>query len=202
MTTRTLLRSFALVITLGLGLTNATTNGAFVGSFGINGNIPSVAPTTGLAGATSFTIGSMSSNGNSTGGFSGLAVGTIFSGSTFTLGVATGFTFSNATVGTFTQTVAPVVLSMGVANGVVISESFNILGTYVGGPVGTMATPASFTVSFTQTGGPGTSISSSGTVNIPPLGVAVPEPASVVMMGIGLLTAGGFGLRRRLAMAA
>ena len=195
---RTSLRNFALLASLFLGLTVSNANAAFIGSFGINGNLPAVSPTSGLDGATSFSIASMSTNGNATGGFSGLPVGTLFTGGTFTLGSATGFSLSNATYGTFTQTTAAVIQAIGKnAAGVTTSESFFLLGSYAGGAVGATPVAAGFTVSFTQTGGPGTSISASGTVDIPPF--AVPEPASMTMLGLGLVTLGGFGLRRRMA---
>jgi hypothetical protein len=142
----------------------------------------------------------MSSNGNTTGGFSGigLTAGTLFSDGSFTLGVPTGFTFSNATFGTFTETAAPIMISQGVVDGVVQSETFQLLGNYVGGPVGATATPSSFTIGFTQDGGPGNSVSASGTLTIPPV-AAVPEPASVIMLSMGILAVGGYGLRRRIA---
>ena len=190
-----LVRRTALILPLVLASAATTAQAAFMGSFGINANIPSISPTNGLAGATSFTIDSMATNGVSTGDFGSIATGTIFTGSTFTLGMSTGFSFSNDTLGTFTQTVAPVLTSVGMTGGITTSESFYILGTYSGGTVGA-ATPASFTVSFTQNGGPGNSISASGTLNIPPFG-AVPEPASVALLAIGMVGSGVVALRRR-----
>ncbi len=86
-------------------------------------------------------------------------------------------------------------ISQGLVGSMVQSGSFFILGNYAGGPVGTRAVPASFTISFTQNGGPTNSVSASGTLTIPPS--SVPEPASVLMLGMGILTVGGYGLRRR-----
>ena len=190
-----LIRRCAFVLPLVLASAASTTQAAFNGSFGINANIPSISPTDGLAGATSFTIASMATNGVTTGGFAGIPTMTTFTGATFTLGMSTGFSFSNADFGTFTQTVAPVLTSVGMTGGITTSESFYILGTYSGGAVGA-ATPASFTVSFTQNGGPGNSISASGTLNIPPF-AAVPEPASVALLAIGMVGSGVVALRRR-----
>ena len=193
-------RNAAFALALGLALMASDARAAFIGSFGINANLPSVSPTSALAGATGFTIASMATNGNATGGFTGLPVGTSFTGSTFTLGSATGFTFTNSTYGTFTQTATAVQTAQGMNLGVVTSRAFFILGTFSGGVVGD-ATPASFTVSFTQNGGPGSSISASGTLDIPPVG-AVPEPASLAMLAIGLAGACSCAWRRSRRLAA
>ena len=193
-----LLRRVALFVTLGLALATPNVHADFVGSFGVNGNTPAANPTMSLSTATNFTFSNMTSNGNTSGGFSGigLASGTAFTTTTFTPAALTGFSFSNPTFGTFSQTSMAVVISQGFNGAVLTSEAFRILGTFVGGPVGATPTAASFTISFTQTGGPGTSISSSGTLNIPPTG-AVPEPASAVMLGLGLAAIGGVTLRRQ-----
>jgi hypothetical protein len=192
-----LIRYMAFAAAVSLGFTATQAQAGFIGSFGVNGNSPVIAPGNALGSATMFTIASMSSNGNTTGGFSGidLVSGTPFSGGTFSIGSPTGFSFSNGTFGTFTETAAPIMISQGIVGGVVQSETFNILGSYVGGPVGSTPTDASFTIGFTQNGGPGNSISASGTLTIPPAGV--PEPASVALLGIGLATFTGYGLRRR-----
>ena len=191
-----LVRRFALILPMLLASGASHAQAAFIGSFGINGILPSISPSAGLLGATTFTIGSMATNGVTTDDFNGIPSSSPFSGGTFTLNTMTGFNFSSATYGTFTQTAAPILTSVGTSNGVLTSEAFYIMGTYQGGAVGALAEPASFTVSFTQNGGPGNSISASGTLNIPPFGT-VPEPASFALLLIGTLGTGALSLLRR-----
>jgi hypothetical protein len=199
MTLRSMIRTITFLVAVGSGFGVSQARAAFVGSFGVNADSPSVSPGSSLAGATTFTVASMSSNGNTTDGFSGIGLlaGEPFSGGSFTLGSPTGFTFSNPTFGTFTETAAPVMISQGLVGNVVQSETFYILGSYVGGPVGSIATPASFTIGFTQNGGATNSVSASGTLTIPPS--SVPEPGSMALLSIGLLVFGGYRLRQRFA---
>ncbi len=156
--------------------------------------------TPGLGAATVFTLSNLETNANHTGGFTGVAAGVSFGGGSFTTTGTSTLTLGNANVGNFVETVAPVLLATATVNGVVVGEVFNILGTFTPsaalGDAGPVA--ASFTVSMTQTGGPGTSISASGTLSIPPFN-PVPEPASITMLGLGLVAAGGVAVRRRSA---
>ena len=201
---RSPLRKFAVLVLVGLGLMATESRADFVGSFGLNSNAPVASPTNSLATATSFTFVNMSSNGNTSGGFNGMPVLTIFNASStntttpisFSTTAMTGFTFTNSTYGTFTQTTAAVLVSQGFNGSTLTNEAFRILGTYTGAPGQTSPLISSVTISFTQNGGPGTAISASGTVNVP---AVVPEPASVAMLGLGLMTVAGAAYRRRSA---
>ncbi len=199
------LRLTALVVSLGLGLAVAPTRADFVGSFGLNANLPVSSPASNLATATSFSFANHTSNGITSGGFNGMPIGTTFTGSATNLTTpivlsttaSTGYTFTNSVYGTFTQTAAAVLISQGFNGSVVTNEAFRIIGIYTGAPGQISPLVSSVTISFTQNGGPGTAISASGTVNVP--ATSVPEPASLVMLGLGMLTAGGWRLRGRLA---
>ncbi len=192
-----MIRSFALVTTLGLALAASQAQAAFSGSMALAAIGPTTA--TGNLGDTTYSATSFFTTSTGTGNFSNVPGSTTFTGSSFTIGSSSGFVVSNGTYGTFTQTAAPVLESQSIVNGHVVSEDFYILGTYSGNGI-TAGTPTSFDISFTQNGGPGNSISASGTLVIPPAPViGTPEPASVVMLGLGLAGFCGYGLRRRMA---
>lgn len=191
---RTLTRNVTLLAMLGLGLAASNARADFNGSFGLNAASITINGSS-INTSTTFTISSFSGDGNTTGSFMGMVpAGTAFSGSTINLASATAFTTSNPSLGTFTETAAPVVTT---SSGNV--ETFYILGMYVGGPVGSTPIQASFTFSMTQTGGSGNSISGSGTMSVPSLLApsSVPEPASLTMLGLGIAAVGGFLRRRR-----
>lgn len=127
------------------------------------------------------------------------AVPVLTSFSTATLNTLSlvGFTIGNGTYGTFTS-----IASDGLGNvSEVISQSTNFLdvyfiGTYIGGPAGASAIPASFRISINYSGGDTATVAA--TLSIPPVTV-VPEPASIAMLGMGVVGIGGLAFRRRSA---
>ena len=194
---RSMLRPAALIITLGFALAGSAAQAAFIGSFGVNANLPVATPTNNLATATSFTFANLSSNGVTSGDFAGLPLQTNFTTTTLNINATSGFNFTNASFGTFTQSGAIQLISQGISGGNVVAEALRIFGTYAGAPGQTGTQTASLTISFTQNGGPGTAISASGSVDVPAVGV--PEPASMAMLAMGLVSVGGVALRRRAA---
>lgn len=201
---RSMIRNIALLAVLGLGFASSNAQAGFTGSYAVAG-FNTTSSTGGLAAPTTFTFAPLITSSDGTGGFSpivppaGVSAGTTLTSSTFSTS-AVGFTFTSI-YGTFTGTVLPVRTAISIVDGVVNGETYYVLGNYFGGNVGgTAATaiPASFTLGLTQDGGPGNAISASGTLVIPPAPL-VPEPASIAMLGLGLVSVGGLALRRRMA---
>jgi hypothetical protein len=80
------------------------------------------------------------------------------------------------------------------------SIGLTLLGTVTGPPdSGFVDTPVSFTLSATQDGGPGNTITVSFT-NATGVAPSIPEPSTWVMMALGFGALGYAGLRRRKAM--
>jgi len=144
--------------------------------------------------STIFGIGDLMSTSASTGVFAGLPTQN-FGAVSFNTGVPTSFSFGDAAFGSFTST------SISVAASAPGTIAFYILGSYIPGtfPGVGPATPASFTLSFTQTPAHTGSISDSGTFAVPPAqNPGVPEPASITLLAVAGISCGLYGLRKKL----
>jgi hypothetical protein len=140
-----------------------------------------------------------------TGGFAGAAggIGTLngrISFSTTVGGVVTEalrdlFVFSDGAGGTFNFS-ADSVTTRTFANtpGLSTSGSLYLLGSTRDATLAADATPSSLTISFNSTGG--SPFSSSATLAVPPEPFDIPEPATLALLGAGLL---GTGVARRRA---
>jgi len=160
---------------------------------------PSVSPGADINNATQFTIGSLITNSNSLGVFAGISTQS-FGSVTFDTTNPTSLSFGNATFGTFSST------SITQTSNTAGSVSFNILGNFVGGSyTGTLTpnpAPASFTISFTQTPAGTGAISDSSSLSIPPVASSVPEPSSIMLVGLGVVSMGVVARRKKAAVVA
>jgi hypothetical protein len=115
---------------------------------------------------------------------------------TLTLGSA--YTAGNANFGTFTGTVTTLFDIAGSSFINVTAKGTFTFGTDYSGGQALQTAPAIFLLSFTQSGGPDSSIS--GTATLSTLPAVIPEPGSFVIFGSCL--AGLLGFRKRFLSAA
>jgi hypothetical protein len=145
--------------------------------------------------ATQFDFKDITTASPNDGDFTSITLGTSAGTGPFTLSLPAGtFSFGNATFGTFTSSAlvsdTPSTTTAGNFRNIALS------GTFAGGtlfPGKNDPTSAVLLISLTQAGGTGRPASASFTL----VTQAVPEPASVVMMGLGLAGALGVGRLRR-----
>jgi len=158
--------------------------------------------TTAVNTTTLFTLSSAINGGSAVGDFAAVVLPSpISSPAALDFGAGpppVGFDFTNS-LGTFTATSAVLTASAGGNNAF---AKWNVVGSFTVGAAfsnpGDVLT-ANETWSLTQTGGAGDSISLSGTFHSPAVPVNVPEPASLALLGAGLVAAGV--VRRRKAKA-
>ncbi len=152
---------------------------------------PSIVGSNDINSATGFNFGFPLRATQGSGDFAAI-VGTNASTTTFNVATPTTFTLTTA-LGTFTGTA--IIQTAATAS----SQDFSLAGLFTSNTAGTnVPQAATFTFSFTQTGGPGGLISDSSSLFVPAAN-PVPEPASIALLGLGLAGVAGFSARRRSA---
>lgn len=175
------IRAVALTAAL-FGAGSVTQAGMIVGSQGVAVVLTSISANSGnnIATADVFSGLTFTTTASQTGDFGGLAGGQNLSLISLDLSNIAAFTFGNATFGTFQATSFTDTGFDGVNN----SRGFLIVGTFDPGTglPGLTLNSALLSISFTQVGGPTSSISLSGTLTTPAPS-QTPEPSTIVMLG-------------------
>ncbi len=181
--------------------------GQIVGSMTLVGTTANLNGASSLATATVLNFNSFAGtntlqSGAATGDYGGVVLGSAFTTSALTLNNLAAFNFTSAVYGTFQATT-----TLGGFTSRVVTQSAGFLDVFLVGnysnlpPSATNAapttTPTSVEFSFTQAG---VLVSASGSLNSPPTtAAAVPEPASLSLVALGLLGVAGYSRSRRVA---
>ncbi len=173
-----------------LGLSTISAQAGFTGSLGVNGaNVTQNGANLGVSTTFNTTENIVLSPGD--GGFAGLTVPTSFSGTTLDKSLAAtgfGFTMDNAEWGTFTADYGELYVDR-----LPGTLTFLVTGVFTGGTnSATAGVTSTFSalITLTQTGN---SLTQQITIEVP----AVPEPSSVALGAIGLVSMGLVALRKR-----
>ena len=156
---------------------------------------PTVSPGTSINGATIYNIGNLVTTAANSGIFDNIPT-QVLGPVSFDVTNGSSLTFGNSVLGNFqSSSITQISNSAG-------QVSYYIVGNFTGGSFPGATTPnpapASFTNSFTQTPAGTGSISDSATLSVPP-SPTVPEPASIVLVGLGLASVGVVARRKKTA---